>query len=136
MDTNLTSPNASSIGAAILSAALSIGAVAWAVTVTTGAATAQTTAPAAPAAVHVVYSDLDLATVQGANILLKRIDLAAQDACGGEPSHSPLLPRAVAHFDQCVEAAVNDAVARVGEPLVLALNAQQPLSGGASFAAR
>ena len=136
MDTT-TSPKASSpvsnsVVSGILSAALSLGAVAWAVSAGIGLASAQT---AQPAAEKVSYSDLDLRTEDGAHVLLQRLDAAAQRLCGSEPVHSPLTPRQTAMFERCVNEAVHAAVHSTGEPLVLVLNGQS-LSAGASFAAR
>ena len=136
MDT-ITSPKASSpvsnsVVSGILSAALSLGAVAWAVSAGIGLASAQT---AQPAAEKVSYSDLDLRTEDGAHVLLQRLDAAAQRLCGSEPVHSPLMPRQTAMFERCVNEAVHAAVHSTGEPLVLVLNGQS-LSAGASFAAR
>jgi UrcA family protein len=132
MDTINASPKSSSVMSGVLSLALSLGAVAWAVSVGVGMASAQT--PQAVAE-HVSYADLDLRTEQGAVTLLKRLDDAAQRLCGPEPVHSPLTPRQTAMFERCVTEAVRDAVHSTDEPLVLVLNGQ-PLSAGASLAAR
>ncbi len=136
MDTNLPSSKRSSpILSGVFSAALSVGAVIWAVSAVTGVASAQT-AGRPIVAETVSYADLDLSTETGADQLLKRLDRAAQRACGPEPSHSPLTPRLTAHYELCVRDAVDVAVERVGSPLLSAMNNQASPSGGATLAAR
>lgn len=137
MDTINASPKsasskASSVVSGIFSAALSLGAVAWAVSAGVGLASAQTPQPAAE---KVSFADLDLRTESGAHVLLQRLDAAAQRLCGPEPAHSPLTPRQTAMFERCIDEAVHAAVHSTGEPLVLVLDGQS-LSAGASLAAR
>jgi UrcA family protein len=127
MDTNASSPK----HAHLLAAALSIGATICAATA--GTAYAQT---AQPAVETVNIADLDLSTADGARAFLKRLDVAAQRACGVEPSRSPLLPREPARFEQCVREAITTAVNGTGEPAVLALNAETSLSAGTTLASR
>lgn len=128
MDTNASSPKHSSH---LLAAALSVGATICAATA--GAAYGQT---AQPAVATFSIADLDLSTADGARAFLKRLDIAAQRACGVEPVHSPLLPREPARFEQCVRDAVDTVVNNTGEPLVLALNSETALSGGTTLASR
>lgn len=110
MDTNASSPNTSTktgtTGADLLSVAVSVGAVIWAAAVA-GTAHAQTTQPAVEA---VSIADLDLSTADGARTFFKRLDIAAQRACGDEPVRSPLTPREPARFEQCVKDAIAAAV--------------------------
>jgi UrcA family protein len=121
MDTT-SSPNSSSrFVTRILSAALAIGATAWAIGATTGMASAQTAASTAPAQA-VSYADLDVNTREGAATLLKRINLAAHSACGGEPVRSPLLPRNAAVFRECVNDAVDAAVTKFNAPMLASLH--------------
>lgn len=75
-----------------------------------------------PVSASVSYADLDLATEVGATTVLQRIKLAARDMCGGEPVHSPLLPRTVTQFDTCVADAVDTAIAGLDAPVVLAFH--------------
>lgn len=136
MDTNLpSSKRTSPILSGVFSAALSVGAVIWAVSAVSGVASAQT--PSRPMVSETVsYADLDLSTEAGAGKLLKRLDLAAQRACGPEPTHSPLMPRVTALYDLCVREAVDVAVLRIGSPIVTAVYNAAPSQDGAVIAAR
>lgn len=111
MDTTTSSPRLPSNNAALLAVALSMGAVICGAAA--GAANAQQ-----PATETVSIADLDLSTADGARAFLKRIDVAAQRACGGEPVRSPLLPREPGLFEQCVKDAVATAVRGADEPMV------------------
>lgn len=142
MDTTNASPKAStqssSIMSGVLSLALSLGAVAWAVSAGVGMASAQT--PEAVAA-KVSHADLDLRTQEGARAFLKRVNITAKDMCGNEPVHSPLTPRAITKFDQCVALGVETGVYNSGEPLVIQLHTAQhpngsPLSASMTLASR
>lgn len=132
MDTNASSPTTSSLNSAgRLAAALSIGAVICAAAA--GAATAQTK----PAAVETIsIADLDLSTADGARAFLKRLDIAAQRACGVAPVRSPLLPREPAEFEKCVREAVSLAVRSADQPMVAALHTEQSLTGSTTLASR
>lgn len=129
MDTNASSPKHSHLLAAALSLSAAICAA------TAGAAYGQTPQTSVET---VSIADLDLSTADGARAFLKRLDIAAQRACGVEPSHSPLLPRESARFEQCVRDAITTAVNGTGEPAVMALNAQSQtsLSAGTTLASR
>jgi len=133
MDTNASSPNTSSSikGADILSVAVSVGAVIWAAAA--GTASAQTPQPAVE---HVSIADLDLSSADGARAFLKRVDIAAQRACGVEPVRSPLLPREPALFEACVKDAIAQAVRGAGASVVAALHADQALPNGTTLASR
>ena len=113
MDTTTSSPKLCSNNAALLAVALSLGAVICGAAA--GAANADTTPPASET---ISISDLDLSTADGARAFLKRIDIAAQRACGGEPVRSPLLPREPGLFEKCVKDAVTTAVRTAGEQMV------------------
>lgn len=126
MDTNASSPKHSHL----LAAAVSIGATICAATA--GAAYAQPVQRTETVGI----ADLDLSTADGARMFLKRLDIAAQRACGVEPVRSPLLPREPAKFEQCVRDAVETAVNSTGEPVVMALHSQTPLSGSTTLASR
>jgi UrcA family protein len=112
MDTT-TSPNLSSNNAALLAVALSLGAVICGAAA--GAANADTTPPTSET---ISIADLDLATADGARAFLKRIDIAAQRACGGNPVRSPLFPREPGLFEKCVRDAVATAVRTADEPMI------------------
>jgi len=129
MDTNASSPKY----AHLLATALSIGATICAATA--GTAYAQ---PTQPAVETVSIADLDLSTADGARAFLKRLDIAAQRACGVEAVRSPLLPREPARFEQCVREAITTAVNGTGEPAVMALNTKKEtaLSAGTTLASR
>lgn len=133
MDTKLTSPNRSALLTDILSAAIAVGAVFLAVGSMTGSAQAQTSARTAAT---VSYADLDLSTQDGARALLKRINIAAKEACGPEPVMSPLTPAAPTLHERCITQAADKAVAEVNAPLVVALHTGQPQPAGELFAAR
>ncbi len=152
MDTKTTSPFASSKRRPTiysrpqpqrfrgLAMALTLGTGLWLGTVTAGLTQAEASPPKAEA-VHrpteaVTYADLDLSTRVGAHELLKRIDLAAKRACGIEPSHSPLEPRAVAHFRDCVDASVDAAVARVGSSTLTSIHDDIKSTASVTLAAR
>lgn len=112
MDTT-TSPKLSSNNAALLAVALSLGAVICGAAA--GAANADTTPPASET---ISIADLDLSTADGARAFLKRIDIAAQRACGGDPVRSPLFPREPGLFEKCVRDAVATAVRTADEPMI------------------
>ena len=112
MDTT-TSPNLSSNNAALLAVALSLGAVICGAAV--GAANADTTPPTSET---ISIADLDLSTADGARAFLKRIDIAAQRACGEDPVRSPLFPREPGLFEKCVRDAVATAVRTADEPMI------------------
>lgn len=133
MDTNITSPNRSALFTDILSAAVAVGAIFLAVGSMTGVAQAQT---AATPATTVSYADLDLSTHDGARVLLKRINIAAKEACGPAPVMSPLTPAAPTRHDRCIAQAADKAVAEVNAPLVVALHTGVTQSAGELFAAR
>lgn len=134
MDTKLTSPNASSPKmSGILSAVLSVGVVVWAAGAIAGTASAQVSPTAfRPTTSEIVkYADLDVSTPRGAEVLLKRIDLAAKRICGPAPSDRLLQPEAAAAHDRCVKETVDTAVARTGSAMVEAMH-----TGTSTFAAR
>jgi|SRR5580704_16285072 UrcA family protein len=64
------------------------------------------------------YGDLDLANVHDARKLLRRIDRAADSACGGQPPISLQSDLPQASFNRCHADAVARAVADLGAPLV------------------
>ncbi len=78
-----------------------------------------------PVSATVSYADLDLSTEAGARTMLQRIRSTAREACGPEPVHSPLTPRAPTQFRNCVFEAVDSGVANLGAPLVTALNNEE-----------
>jgi len=81
--------------------------------------------------VSVRYSDLDIASPAGVQMLLKRIDAAANTACGGVPDIRQL--HQWANFEACRRSAVARAVATVDSPM---LTATAHRRSPASFAAR
>jgi UrcA family protein len=68
----------------------------------------------------VPYSDLDLNTVEGASILLKRINDAAAGVCDPINQGTSASLRAKKKRDACVLQLTSEAVARVNRPLLLA----------------
>jgi UrcA family protein len=134
MDTTRPSPKFASLKApGLLAIALSAAVGLWLAAITTEIAAAETPPQTTEA---VTYGDLDLATTEGAQALLKRIDLAAKRICGPEPSHSPLEPRAAAYYRDCVTASADAAVARVGSPVMQALHEDTQSTGSTAIAAR
>ena len=116
----LTAPVLSLAAAAALS---------WAAPVLAQTSLAQTsdTVPS----VAVKYGDLDVGSTAGAQRLLKRIDAAANTACGGAPD-SRLLHQ-WASFEACRSSAVARAVVAVDSPVLTAMaHGRSP----GSFAAR
>jgi UrcA family protein len=83
--------------------------------------------------VQVVYSDLDLSTDGGARQLLGRIELAANEACGGSPlfysSYSVAPSLAAKEFNTCRAGAITTAVKSLPFPTVqkLSTSADSPL---------
>ena len=109
----------------ILPAALAIAAVA-------GAAQAQTAGPFAygpDTANHqtVRFHDLDVSTPAGAQRLAFRLRVAARELCGGK--YTAIAQTGMA-FDPCVRQTVEDAAARLGNPLVTAALGLTPTAGG------
>jgi len=81
--------------------------------------------------VVVKYGDLNLGSPAGAKLLLKRIEAAANAACGGQPDIRELDK--LANFKACRSSAVTRAVRAVNSPMLTAM-----ANGGApdSVAAR
>jgi UrcA family protein len=105
-----------------------------------GLAAAATLACAAPVlaqtsdtvpSVSVKYGDLNIGSPTGAQVLLRRIEAAANTACGGAPDIRQLSQ--LASFEACRRSAVARAVVAVDSPTLTAM-----AHGGAttSFAAR
>jgi UrcA family protein len=70
---------------------------------------------AAPATV-VSYGDLDLSRPAGAEALVRRLETASRQVCGGAPDIRNL--EAMQRFRACVQVAMDEAVNKVGAPLV------------------
>jgi UrcA family protein len=81
--------------------------------------------------VVVKYGDLNVRSPAGAQVLLKRIEAAANTACGGAPDIR--LLRQWASFEECRRSAVARAVAAVDSPMLTAVAHGDAL---ASLAAR
>jgi len=81
--------------------------------------------------VTVKYNDLNIGSRAGAQVLLKRIEAAANTACGGAPEIRQL--NQLASFEACRRSAVARAVVAVDSPMLTAM-----AHGGSasSFAAR
>jgi UrcA family protein len=71
-----------------------------------------------PVSITVSYADLDIGHPAGAAILLRRVQAAAAQACGGAPDIRLLAETAA--FERCRREAVNRAVAEVNSPLLTA----------------
>ena len=81
--------------------------------------------------VTVKYNDLNIGSRAGAQVLLKRIEAAANTACGGAPDIRQL--NQLASFEACRKSALATAVAAVDSPMLTA-TARRGSPG--SFAAR
>jgi len=91
------------------------------------AVAAATLAGAAPVAaqsfadtvsVSVRYGDLDISRSAGAEILLRRIDKAAVQICGGKPDQRLLGERQA--FEKCRATTIDRSVAALNAPMVTA----------------
>ena len=69
--------------------------------------------------VSVKYGDLNIGSRAGAQVLLRRIEAAANTACGGEPDIRQLKQLAI--FEACRRSAVAKAVVAVDSPMLTAL---------------
>ena len=69
--------------------------------------------------VLVKYRDLDIGSPAGAQVLLKRIEAAANTACGGAPDIRQLSQWA--SFEACRKSAVARAVVAVDSPMLTAM---------------
>jgi UrcA family protein len=122
MDTINASPNHPLRISGILTAGLGVVVALW----LTGVGTAIAQTPLDYKTSETIsYADLNLGTSEGARTLLRRINLAARRVCGPEPSHSPLQPHLTAFYHRCVTDSVDVTVARIGSPLLSAMNGEQ-----------
>jgi UrcA family protein len=76
------------------------------------------TSDAVPSVV-VKYSDLNIGSRAGAQVLLKRIEAAADTACGGAPDIRQLSQ--LASFEACRRSAVARALVAVDSPMLTAM---------------
>ncbi len=74
-----------------------------------------------PPQVTVPYGDLNLHNDAGTRALYARLVRAARRVCGGEDARDPARVRVA---QACRDAALRDAVGRVGAPMLTALHAQ------------
>lgn len=72
-----------------------------------------------PVRVTVSYADLNIDRPQGAKVLLQRIQVAADRACGGAPDLRLLTERA--NYDRCRAHAVAAAITAVNSPTLAAM---------------
>jgi UrcA family protein len=91
------------------------------------AASAETPRP--PSSVDVAYGDLNMSASTSGDILLKRIQSAADKACGRISVHSPLTPRALA---LCRRDAVEHTVRKMGIAILTAAWSRVPATNLAS----
>jgi UrcA family protein len=71
-------------------------------------------------AISVKFPDLNVAAPADAETLLRRLRHAAMDVCGVSPRNLDFGR----YYDSCVGASVSDAVAKIGSPLLTALNTE------------
>lgn len=81
--------------------------------------------PAAPASISVRSNDLDFGHAPDAQILLDRVEDAAEKACGGTPDYRE--HRRLEVFEHCRQATIRQTVARFDQPIVTQLAALQPM---------
>jgi UrcA family protein len=72
--------------------------------------------------VVVHFADLDLDSADGAKALYTRLSVAAERACGNEPSMHEL--KAIMHFQDCYDRTLEQAVDDVSNPVVQTLHAE------------
>jgi UrcA family protein len=92
---------------------------ALAITSVVGLVGAGQPAVAETVSIKVQYSDLNLSSDAGARTMLRRIRHAAKEACGPDTTDPWVYDY---EYIPCVNAAVADGVARLGNPTVAALN--------------
>ena len=99
-----------------------------ALVVSTCLATAQPGRQVIHQSVTVEYRDLDLRSDRSAQIMLKRIEHAAAEACGGNPNlndpNAPWTMDAHREYLQCREEAIANAVASLNAPAVARIYAE------------
>lgn len=66
----------------------------------------------------VKFADLNLDNEHDAKIILKRIERAARQACGGQPAFSSYTGGLERNFYECRDAAIREAIAQLRAPLV------------------
>ena len=71
-----------------------------------------------PGQMKVTSAGLDLATADGAELMLGRLQRAAVWACGERPLISPLAPHAVRQFGTCRTRVLARLVAELDQPVV------------------
>lgn len=80
---------------------------------------------AAPASIAVRSDDLDFSHAPDAQVMLDRIEAAAEKACGGTPDYRQHSQLEV--FDLCRRATIKQAVGRVDKPMLTQLAETQPM---------
>jgi UrcA family protein len=78
----------------------------------------------------VSYADLDITHAAGAQILLQRINMAANSVCGGRPDVRDLKMQG--YYGACFSEAMNGAIAAVQSPLVAELYGNPRLATAAA----
>ena len=76
--------------------------------------------------VDVSYGDLNLANPVGAEIMLRRLQSAAIQVCGGRESSREIRWRT--DYRSCVRLAIETAVRKINAPLLTALNEGRPVT--------
>jgi UrcA family protein len=70
------------------------------------------------------YADLNIATEQGAKIMLQRIERAATKACGGRPTFSSYTGSLDNTFGECRDRAIQRAVKQLDAPMLTRIYAE------------
>ena len=75
--------------------------------------------------VMVSYAELDLSKERGADQMLRRLDRAASQACGGKPALGPLDLSTRSIYKACVHGALVQAIADLNHPMVSQMYAKR-----------
>jgi UrcA family protein len=82
---------------------------------------------AEPGEVAVRYSDLDLTRIEGTKVLYNRLTHAAQNVCSPDKRD----PENAARFKECIQSAIEAAVAKIDRPMLTAYYQAKSHPGGA-----
>ena len=81
-----------------------------------------------PLSMKIQYTDLDLGSAKGAEVMLKRIQGAAREVCGWAPE-DPLFAYYRWAEAACVNATIDKSVIRLNSPMVTAINGSPHTTG-------
>jgi UrcA family protein len=81
--------------------------------------------PVPPPSLSVRYDDLDFSHAPDAQVMLDRIEAAAEKACGGTPDFREY--RQLAVFDHCRRGAIKQTVDQLDKPMLTKVAEAQPM---------